>query len=817
MGPGTARLRSILLRLWRIETSRSDRTDARDRGLRRIAEIAIIAILVVSALVVGGRTYRAHVAMAAFYQPFFGPALNLVCNGTFNDVQDTPPVKDFLELKSRALGSCEGVHDFPARKMDWLQVSMSYLEIMAAGTWKVFGITWENLYVVAALLSAGLALSSYLLFRVFCESRLAAAIGTYLFITSAYVIDQIPHLRDFSKAPFLVAALACLAASTISARRPITVFLFAAAAGSLVAIGLGFRSDLNVVLPIALAAPVLFIGRGRWRFALALAVAAWAGFACGYIALNLPRALIVSSSEQGTMIPHAFILGFAEQFLRDQLGMADVSYSVFRPYHDWSVDGVSTLFAGTPTTEQLVWPSERYAEVSTKLLRAIFLLTPQDVFFRTFYTFNAIGHQPLLSRIWGAPLMLLTLLFLFSRLREYLFILLSFLVLASVLSLQFDVRHAFYMSVFAPAIVLLAMSSGWSTILAVARSGLRLPAHAAPVGIGFCASALLVVGTGAAVPYFLGGVQRDALARLAHTVSGLEWQSIAYRANRDDIEPLFANAHDGSTNSFVPKHGDGDAAVPTTHGVYSRLTFKVQPVDLKNKLPLQLTWTALQERTSFKNEPFQFSTRRPGYAIESSSIAGTDLMSRLAEKNLPRRILIQIKGETLGGVVAVGVLNNAKTAFAFSDRLPDGAWDYAKIFEITPDLSSFSIMFSNLRDRTTFRVDAVDLLVPPTGECGLPGAAITSKYRYQGSATNLGGFLLKERAGIATYYFPLTFTKVLSFTGLDLGGLSPDCVLDWSVAKSFPAGTVPAEYLLMDGKFDNSPRGDWGTIWRHFN
>src|SRR4051812_13803767 len=109
------RLRLIVLRLLWIETTRSIEVDRSDRKLQWTIEVAIISVIVAIALIFGGRTYRANLASAEFYQSHFGPALNLACNRTFNDVSANPAVKDFLEYKSRTLGSCEGVQDLSTK------------------------------------------------------------------------------------------------------------------------------------------------------------------------------------------------------------------------------------------------------------------------------------------------------------------------------------------------------------------------------------------------------------------------------------------------------------------------------------------------------------------------------------------------------------------------------------------------------------------------------------------------------------------------------------------------------------------------------
>jgi hypothetical protein len=93
---------------------------------------------------------------------------------------------------------------------------------------------------------------------------------------------------------------------------------------------------------------------------------------------------------------------------------------------------------------------------------------------------------------------------------------------------------------------------------------------------------------------------------------------------------------------------------------------------------------------------------------------------------------------------------------------------------------------------------------------------VTADYKRLGEAINLGGIVLPQHAQQVAYYFPQTTALSAEFAGLALAGISPDCIVDWSVATNFPAGTVPAELLLVDGQLNGLLRGSWATIWRDF-
>jgi hypothetical protein len=239
-------------------------------------------------------------------------------------------------------------------------------------------------------------------------------------------------------------------------------------------------------------------------------------------------------------------------------------------------------------------------------------------------------------------------------------------------------------------------------------------------------------------------------------------------------------------------------------------------------LPVAFSWSAVQEKVALGKE-FTFSTAKAGYAVESSPISGLEISRLLAsDKYIGQRLWLSVTGETLRGALSIGLLNRDGSKFSFIDRLPSGKWHYLRQVELTPDLSQFTILFNNNAGiPSTVRIESVRFVAFPTNTCWTPGARITADYSYVGQKTNLGGFSLPQQAGLATYYFPQAFFPPsfhggLEFSDLKVDGISPDCITDWSIARNFPAGTPPAELLLIDGKLRDFQRGDWASIWRNF-
>ncbi len=663
-----------LARLWQIETHRFSQLSPPDQNIGRTADLIAMIVLVIFAAVTGTQSYRTQLETAFFYQPSFGPALNFACNGKFNRINSNETVDAFLERRTTTLPGCRDVRDISGRSLSSLEASMAYLELSSAIIWRATGIDWKNLYIVAAALTAAFGIASYALLRVLCESRFVCLALAILVTNSFLVRSQIGHLRDFSKAPFLTGAIACLGWAILHARTAPARIAWALSAGTLAGLGLGFRPDMTAILPIACVTPsLLLLGRGL-RGNLVQAGWIWCSFILAYFLTQLPLIQFKSAVyEQASFVPHVLVLGFAEDFFHAKLGMPETAYSALRIYLDEAAYSAVQLFAGTPTS----WGSSLYDQKGVELLKSMFLLLPYDSFLRQFYAANSVGQLEFNRDIWGAPLLCMIPICVFSRLKSLMFILICFGILCAILSLQFNTRHAFYMALFGPAFVALSLSGTVSLLRRSSNAHHNIGTRfRAGVAASICVTAVLC-----AISFSLAPVQRGALQNLVERYGNVDWQAVRYEVSADGIKPMWDKDHSTLALAAPDK---SEANKPIGSQTFARLTFK-----LGSAAALQPTTNCISKR-------------------------------------------------------------------------------------------------------------------------------IDAKYNYAGERINEGGPLLPNRNGLATYYFPMTFYGALTFDSLDLHGLSPECVVDWSVTSAFPAGTVPAELLLVDGKLSDFQRGDWGGIWRSF-
>lgn len=807
----------LLRRIWFLETRRGAALSTEDRRTSVVLSIAVVAVIVLVAFAQGASSYVANLAQASFYQYLFAPALNLACTGRLEAFEPTSAARAFLYLERFDLPDCEAVSGSPAIAWDATQHSIVYLQVLAAVAWRVLGIEWRNVFPVAGLLTAAFAVANYGLFRVFMPSRIIGAIGSILIVSSWPAVELIPHLRDYSKAAFIVGSTAFLAAAIAHPGRLKSAFLKGLGAGALVGLGLGFRPDVTIVLPIAVLAPLILLGGAPWRSSAKSMLAIWIGFAVGYMALLTLLALIAPPAGAGpSLISHVFVLGFADNFFSG-LGMRDADYSVFSPYTDEYVHGIVNLFSGAGSDSPIGWATARYAEVSAQLLAAIVKTTPNDVLLRAFYAANRVGELPAFHLVWGPQLLAVVPLLLLTRPRQVLTLVVALAILIAAMTLQFDMRHMFYLTAFGLALTFLSIEAAISVIVGWWRSGRLAIGDVRRFGIVL--GVLLSIGAGVS---FLSIVtahwQSQTLSRTLDAYGGLQWAPIDFLPTPTGIVPIGSFGSEGSDRLYF----EGDVwrgqnrALGDGLSVFSKLTFRVNAHSGAGVLQSVSGWRSVQgDSVVLGDKGFTISSTRSGYAVQSVAMDANALFPNdSSERN--KRVTLRASGEVLSGRFTIGVLTAAEDKFVLSDQLPEGRWAIERTFELTPDLSTFTVMFSNARaGGARLRVDSIDLVDPDGGSCDASEVWIKPKYHYHGTTLASQGIGAILSPGKGDYYFPVIYaSKSYYLDGLDLSGLDARCVESWSVAREFPPGLVPVEMITVNSALESDHRGEWADIWQ---
>lgn len=171
------------------------------------------------------------------------------------DFGPVPAVEAFLSQARPNLDASEIPTDLPTRTANPFQFAHRYLLATVAVVWRLTGYSWDG---VRALLALGLGMSAALLYGVFRVgmSRPVSLFGAALSASTPLTLATLPSIRDFAKAPFILALLWMMGWLVKRPRSTPSLLAGSAAMGLLLGLGLGFRQDLLVFLLPAMAVVV---------------------------------------------------------------------------------------------------------------------------------------------------------------------------------------------------------------------------------------------------------------------------------------------------------------------------------------------------------------------------------------------------------------------------------------------------------------------------------------------------------------------------------------------------------------------------------
>lgn len=203
-----------------------------------------------------------------FYQRAYAPAVLMTCGHGFTNIKledsgPTAPLNDFVYRKTQTFECSqlpETIEPVPLRN---LQSMHMYLMAAVSLVWGVVGISWQKLLPLFAVFYGMSCAVSYLVFRL-GANRAFSLIGAGLFMFSFWHFEHLQHLRDYSKAPFMLAALLVSAwlvgAQELKARRWLSVLL-----GVVVGVGLGVRFDILLFVPFVVLT-IFFFSSTTWSW-----------------------------------------------------------------------------------------------------------------------------------------------------------------------------------------------------------------------------------------------------------------------------------------------------------------------------------------------------------------------------------------------------------------------------------------------------------------------------------------------------------------------------------------------------------------------
>lgn len=277
--------------------------------------------------------------MLYFYQAFMPEMVYSACGHGFVRPPVTPlPMLDFLFGRTLAF-DCATIGTAPEEPAGIFFRFHLYLGWAVSTLWRLTSVRYSNIWPLVSALVGAYACGCFVLVRLFFGRRLAAA-GALLLALSPVMLSMVPYFRDFAKAPFFIWSIAFLIL-TMRARLPRMVLLWAALSGAAIGMGVGFRSDIIILLPIGIVAIAVMSGPKRWG----VSAAAIAAFAASALLLASPMLRGGTSGSFGTLL----MQGMSDPF-QSYLDLGRAPYSFGSRYSDEIV--MSSIAADLRPTDQ---------------------------------------------------------------------------------------------------------------------------------------------------------------------------------------------------------------------------------------------------------------------------------------------------------------------------------------------------------------------------------------------------------------------------------------------------------------------------------
>lgn len=735
---------------------------------------ALVAVLGVFGFMHGSSVYRENIESAFFYQSYFVPAVNLACSGRFTHFEPGEEATQFLNSRTGALEDCSAVAEADATE-HWIPFynQSTYLMWLMALIWKLTSVSWESLHILAGVVTAFAVISTFIFLRAFAPSSALAALGAIVFLQLPAFDNHLPHLRDFAKAPFILLPLGLIAIAMtrdLGWRGSALLYMMA---GAVVGLGSGFRPDSAVIIPLALVSLFLLLLRVRMKEAAKLAGMCSLGFFAGYFLLSLPLAISAAiKPEVGSLSSHFFVLGFAETFFDDDLKMLSPHYAALRFYHDSFVLYSVSSYAGAPEVLQLNSPE--YTQAAWQYFVELVAYFPHDVFLRSFYAVPIfISFFP--DWISGPAIWLTGILVIgiFATPRLIAILLLSFMTLTAIATLQFSERHYFYLLTFGPAWAL----CGLTALIVIAVKGHTL-LRAGPHRTAQIAITTAVVGL--AITFFaldglLAKFQAHQLERFAQSSLDLDWQELPFVVRGSEIAPdlerIPHNIALGRVDLREPQAGE--------------LSFS--PEDFNPVFDNQVSSVAsepnLVRLTMGEQAGYQYMVGP--LEIGVSPVSGLDVELFLD---------IEVRGEP----ISVGLLHahDGRQAWITSTGNLAPGRHRTQLFATLPTSGETSLIVEKSSENSA-EILVRNMLVVDRGEFCLPSpAAVQLNYSSFGSDHYSSSEQLSGESR-HTYIMPLLSFEDIAFRSATIEGKSA-CIESVAWAP-LPPGHIAAELMFTDG------------------
>lgn len=421
-----------------------------------------------------------------FYQNFVPEAILWACGYDFTFPKK--PIDAFIPfLKGQDYSfECGQIGNLETFKTAGLFASAQpYLTWSTAILWRWLGVSYQAISPLIFILWGAYASGLYLLFRQFTK-KWVSVIGTLFICLSPVMVSMIGSLRDFSKAPFIIWTIVLLIASIRKKNQNASIIL-ASCAGAVAGIGMGFRSDLYIFLPIGIVFLIIGTPTASAKSLLEkILVKAKISFAFTAIFIGTASPILLKNVDLNGVGGYFVMQGMSEPF-RLASKLLPAGYTTGWMYSDeltlssiaaderkldpkkWDkvetskVPGLSVSQSFTLATKQMFnWADIFLGDFANQSLKSIMWIIAFPVFISNINTqinlpFEIITPQSIILKIYSVADSLAIvflaiigfILFVFKELQRSknngLALTFLILFLGAYPAIQFNIRHFFYL------------------------------------------------------------------------------------------------------------------------------------------------------------------------------------------------------------------------------------------------------------------------------------------------------------------------------------------------------------------------------------
>ncbi len=571
------------------ETPPKRRTNC--RIFRWAAELVFVAAVSVAAVSASWPVLHFHEHalppdIASYFRMFNVSAMMGTGHGMVRGSEDQlPELKAFLfgRTSQLVLPKVE-----PSQLGGWYNesflISHCYLILSLGGWWRLMGVSMHTFMLFAAFVYAVAAVLLYALFRLGC-GRFAALLGVLCVVTSPLWLNMAPSLRDFAKAPFVLAFLlsAAWAATRSFSGRGLAAWALATGIG--LGFGWGFRQDLLACFLPALLLPwvVRVVGQGAWRWrAASCALMLAAITTVGFPVIHAMR------GDSGMVTVHTLMQGFSEQS-ESAMSFGNAGYVQHENWNDPLAHAVVAAYAARQGNFPPMggFQSPSYVAAGRRYISETLRTFPADFFRRGLASAFSIPdvaadacrannaplpnlspwiswwariHAPLAAHMerFGVLYVLLALTVGFAvNFRAAVILVVLGIYIGAYPNLLFQSRHVFHLTFVPYWAVLWLFAVAGNAMVRRLRAGLG--GHGFPWRVMLRASAGIAAFLGilVATGWFLDRVQERSVNRLLERYRGASLEPVSFRETpyKDGwvlVEPLMPVSGLGTAAKVAP-------------------------------------------------------------------------------------------------------------------------------------------------------------------------------------------------------------------------------------------------------------------------